>query len=167
MKRGFSTVANILAQKGVKQVSTIQSGQQGTLVTTCCIVNACGSAVPPVMVFPRVHFKSYMLVGAPPGSLGLAKKAGWIITQCFIEVLKHFIKHTLSSKENPSFLIMDNHESHISLEGINLCKENGVTILIVPPYCTHKLQPLDVGLLKLFHIVYNDTFVIKLIQQYQ
>ncbi|KAF2890086.1 hypothetical protein ILUMI_16087 [Ignelater luminosus] len=53
---------------------------------------------------------------------------------------------------------MDNHESYISIEGINLCKYNGVTVReYVPPYCTHRLQPLDVGLLKPFHTFYNDA----------
>ncbi|XP_072399657.1 uncharacterized protein [Diabrotica undecimpunctata] len=158
---GTLTVQNnstkVLAKKGTRQVSKIQSSERGTLVTTCCIVSANGSAIPPVMVFPRVHFKSHMLAGAPCGTLGLATKAGWMNTECFIEVLKHFIKHTCSSKANPSLLIMDNHESHISLEAIILCKDNGVTVLTVPPHCTHRLQPLDVGLLKPFHIFYNDA----------
>lgn len=78
-------------------------------------------------------------------------------TECFLQVLKHLITHTFSSHDNPSLLIMDNHESHISVEAINLCKDNGVTILAVPPHCTHRLQPLDVGLLKPFHTFYNDA----------
>ncbi|KAF2887168.1 hypothetical protein ILUMI_19005 [Ignelater luminosus] len=52
---------------------------------------------------------------------------------------------------------MDNHESHISIEGINLCKDNRVTVLTVPLHCTHRLQPLDVGFLKPFHTFYNDV----------
>lgn len=152
-----NSAAKVLAEKGTKQVSKIQSSERGTLVTTCCIVNASGHAIPPVMVFPRVHFKSHMITGAPPGTLGLATKSGWMNTECFIEVLKHFIKHTASSSDNPSLLIMDNHESHISIEGLNLCKNYGVTVLTVPPHCTHKLQPLDVGLLKPFHVFYNDA----------
>ncbi|GLV46596.1 hypothetical protein CBL_21431, partial [Carabus blaptoides fortunei] len=158
---GTSTVPNttlkVLAERGTRQVSKIQSSERGTLVTTCCIVNACGSAIPPAMVFPRVHFKSHMLTGATTGTLGLATKAGWMNSECFLEVLKHFIKQTASSKDNPSLLIMDNHESHISISAIDLCKSNGVTILTVPPHCTHKLQPLDVGILKPFHMFYNDA----------
>lgn len=98
-----------------------------------------------------------MLAGTSCGTLGLTTKAGWMNTECFVEVLEYFIKHSFSSKDNPSLLIMDNHESHISIEGINLCKDNYVTILTVPPHCCHRLQPLDVGLLKPFRTFYNDV----------
>ncbi|XP_050517676.1 uncharacterized protein LOC126892213 isoform X1 [Diabrotica virgifera virgifera] len=40
---------------------------------------------------------------------------------------------------------MDNHHSHICIEVINLAKENGVTIVTLPPHCSGKLQPLDVS----------------------
>lgn len=147
----------VLAQKGTKQVSKVTSAERGTLVTTCCIVGANGQYLPPIMIFPRVHYKPFMTTGAPDRTLGLANKAGWMNSECFVKVIHHFIKHTLSSKENPTLLLMDNHESHLSLEGLDLCKENGVTILTIPPHCTNKLQPLDVGILKPFHTLYNSA----------
>lgn len=145
----------VFAQRGIRQVSKTTSAERGTLVTTCCIVGASGAAIPPAMVFPRVHFKDFMINGAPNGTLGLASKTGWMNTECFVQVVKHFIKHTGSTKENPSLLLMDNHQSHLSIEAIDLCKNNGVTILTIPPHCTNKLQPLDVGLLKPFQTFYN------------
>lgn len=61
------------------------------------------------------------------------------------EVMEHFIKHSCSSKDNPS-LLYDNHESHLSIRVLDLAKENGVTIVTFPPHSTNKLQPLDVGI---------------------
>ncbi|XP_031335285.1 tigger transposable element-derived protein 6-like [Photinus pyralis] len=145
----------VFAEKGSRQVSKATSAERGTLVTTCCIVGASGISIPPVMIFPRVHFKDFMINGAPPGCLGLASKTGWMTTECFIQVVKHFIKHTSSSVDNPSLLIMDNHQSHLSIQSIDLCKNSGVTILTIPPHCTNKLQPLDVGLLKPFQTFYS------------
>ena len=106
----------ILALKGTKQVSKATSAERGTLVTTCCIINALGNSIPPVMIFPRVHFKEHMTSGAPTGTLGLATKGGWMNSECFVKVIHHFIKHSSSSKQNPSLLLMDNHESHLSIE---------------------------------------------------
>ena len=37
---------------------------------------------------------------------------------------------------------MDNHEAHISLAAIAKAKANGVVVLTIPPYTSHKLQPL-------------------------
>lgn len=144
----------VLAVRGQKQVRKVTSAEKGTLVTTCYVINALGHALPPLMIFPRVHFKQHMIAGAPTGTLGLANPSGWMNSELFVKTMEHFIKYTQSSKENPSLLIMDNYEAHICLEAISLAKENGVTILTVP-HSTGKLQPLDVAIFRPFKIAYN------------
>jgi hypothetical protein len=42
-------------------------------------------------------------------------------------------------------LILNGHESHHSLEFQELCKENNIYTLCMPPHSSHLLQPLDVG----------------------
>ena len=42
----------VVAEKGQKQVSQVVSSERGQLVTTCCIINALGSHIRPIMVFP-------------------------------------------------------------------------------------------------------------------
>jgi DDE superfamily endonuclease len=44
---------------------------------------------------------------------------------------------------SPVLLLMDNHDSHVSLPAIQYAKENGIIMLTFPPHCSHKLQPLD------------------------
>ena len=55
----------------------------------------------------------------------------------------HFFYTTLLStltlmKHNPVVLLCDNHESHISVEGLDYASENGVVMLPFPPCCSHK-----------------------------
>lgn len=145
----------VIACKGVKQVSQVTSGERGSLVTTCCFISASGNTIPPAIIFPRTHFKPHMLRNAPPGSLGLATPSGWMNSELFVEVMRHFISHTNTSLENPTLLLFDNHESHLSLECIDLAKSNGVTILTFPPHCSNKLQPLDVSVYFSFKAHYN------------
>ncbi|KAK9703869.1 DDE superfamily endonuclease [Popillia japonica] len=38
---------------------------------------------------------------------------------------------------------MDNHDSHISVEGMNFSRDNGITILTLPPHTSNHLQLLD------------------------
>jgi type III secretion system FlhB-like substrate exporter len=45
--------------------------------------------------------------------------------------MKHFIKYSYASKENPVLLILD--KSYVSADVIRLAKENGVTLLTHPP----------------------------------
>ena len=95
-----------------------------------------------------------MTKSAPTGTLGLASPSGWMNNQLFFEVMKHLIKFSSSSKVNSLLLIYDNHESHLSINVIDLAKENGVTILTIHPHCSHKLQSLDVSVYSAFKSYY-------------
>lgn len=147
----------ILAQKGVKQVNQCTSRERGELVTVVPIICATGSFLPPALVFPRKNFKNHMLNGALAGTLGLASESGWMNSELFPSVIKHFIKHTGSSKENPTLLILDNHDSHLSLNVLDVAKEAGVTMLTLPPHTSHKLQPLDLTVFAPFKSYYNTA----------
>uniref|UniRef100_A0A0A9VUF8 Jerky protein-like protein n=2 Tax=Lygus hesperus TaxID=30085 RepID=A0A0A9VUF8_LYGHE len=65
---GLSTVQvppKIIAQKGTRNVGTIASAERGTNVTMIATINALGNSIPPVLVFPRVKYKDFMIHGAP------------------------------------------------------------------------------------------------------
>lgn len=146
---GLTTVTDppkVFSQKGLKQVGQATSAERGSLVTMLTFISATGNTIPPVFVFPRVHFKEFMLHGAPTGSLGVANKSGWMTEINFLEAFKHFVKHSKPSPESPVLLLLDNHESHISLNVVNYAKTNNVVLLTFPPHTSHRLQPLDVAL---------------------
>lgn len=143
---GLSTVhtpPKILAPKGVKAVGGMTSGERGVNVTMLATVNAIGNSVPHLFVFPRVHFKDHMLKGAPPGSVGAAAPSGWSNEVVFQQYLEHFITHTKPTPKDPVLLVLDNHESHISVAAISRAKEAGVIMVTFHPHTTHKMQPLD------------------------
>jgi len=65
-----------------------------------------------------------MLNGAPVGSKGVAHPSGWMTSDLFAEYLKHFVSHVNCSTASPVLLLLDNHESHISLDLTHLSKLN-------------------------------------------
>ena len=70
----------------------------------------------------------------------------------FTERFWHFLTHTKPSKDDPVLLIMDGHMTHTkNLDVINLARDNHVTILILPPYYSHRMQLLDVSFIKPLH----------------
>lgn len=143
---GLTTAQNpgkILAPKGIKQVGAVTSAERGTLVTLCCAVNALGHAMPPMFIFPRVRYHERFVDGGPAGCIGSCHKSGWMTKENFLIFLQHFVKHAKPSTAQPILLLLDNHESHISVEGIQYAKDNGVHLLSFPPHCSHRLQPLD------------------------
>ncbi|XP_071579330.1 uncharacterized protein [Temnothorax nylanderi] len=146
---------NVIAPKGQKQVGQVTSGERGTLVTACGIIAANGNSIPPYMVFPRVHFKGHMLKGAPPGFSGGASKSGWMNGQLFVEVLEHFQKYAHASVEKKVLLILDNHESHVTVNSLDFCKQNGIILLTLPPHTSNKLQPLDRTVYKSLKSAFN------------
>ncbi|XP_072398061.1 uncharacterized protein [Diabrotica undecimpunctata] len=125
--------SRVISQKGQKLVAAAVGAR---------------NTIPPALVFPKVHFKSHMINGVPNGTLGLAHLSGWVTTSNFVHVMHPFKKCAGFSEERRMLLICDNHESHLSIEAIELARANGVHILTVLPHCTHMMQPLDVGLMK-------------------
>ncbi|KAG1714540.1 hypothetical protein GQR58_001134 [Nymphon striatum] len=155
---GCTTVqrqARIIAETGCKQVGAIVSAERGTLVTICCAVGATGNTIPPMFVFPRVHFRDHFLHGAPPGSIGAAHQSGWMTAETFPMFMRHFVAHVNCTQNNKVLLILDNHDIHISLDVIDYARANGVVLLSFPPHCSHKMQLLDRTVFGPFKTYYN------------
>lgn len=108
------------------------------------------------MVFARHNFKSFMLKGAPNGTLGLANPSGWMTSDIFLNVLEHFIKHSNTTLDNPSILIFDNHESHLGSATNRMAKEHGVYKVTLPPHCSDKMQPLYIAVYRSLKGCYNS-----------
>lgn len=51
--------------------------------------------------------------------------------------------HIRCSKDRQVILIMDNHESHLSVAAIDYCKDNGITIQTLTPHTSNMLQSSD------------------------
>ncbi|XP_014296270.1 uncharacterized protein LOC106693379 [Microplitis demolitor] len=112
----------------------------------CAIVTASGNSIPPVFILPRARFHENMLIGAPVGSIGFANspQSGWMTGALFIKVLEHIQKATGCNNDNKILLLLNNHESHCTLDAIKFCRDIGIILLTFLPHCTHRLQPLEV-----------------------
>ena len=71
------------------------------------------------------------------------------------DFLDHISDLTCCSKESKILVILDNHESHISLAAIDKARECGIVLLTIPPKTSHKLQPLDKSVFSPFKASYN------------
>lgn len=132
-------------RRGVHSVVASEKGRNHTIV-------ACGSAsgyiLPPMIVFPRVRVSEALKVSAPPGSMIAAQKKGWITGELYLKWFRFFLEQIPPAR--PVLLIQDGCSSHISIELIELAKENDVHLLCLPSHTTHILQPLDVGVFSSF-----------------
>ena len=133
------------------------SVERGNNVTMIAAINATGSSIPTLLVFPCTKFKDYMLNGAPPGSVGAANKSGWSNEVIFLQFLEHFISNVRPSVEKPVLLLMDNHESYVNISIIELAKRSGIILMTFHPHTTHKMQPLDRGVFGPTKTFYNNA----------
>lgn len=145
----------IVTQRGKKQIGAITSAERGELVTVTYAISAAGNVVPPMFIFPRVNYREHFIRGSPPGSFGRATKSGWMNVNLFGEYLDHLIRHIRPSVENRILLVMDNHESHVSLTAVDKARDNGIVIVTIPPHTSHRLQPLDKAVYGPFKSAYN------------
>ncbi|KAG1960135.1 uncharacterized protein LOC120466920 [Pimephales promelas] len=114
--------------------SSVTAPDRGPLVSVAATVSASGAVIPPYFVFPRVQFREHFLTGAPAGSSGGAHISGWMREEQFLHFLQHLVRQTRCSPEKPCLLLLDVHLSHLSIDGLNFAKANGVVALSFPPH---------------------------------
>ncbi|KAJ8953421.1 hypothetical protein NQ318_023538 [Aromia moschata] len=138
---GISTVMQapkVIAETGKRVVDQCVSAERGTLVTFCGTISATGGTIPPMYIYPRIRIKDHFLHGSIPGSVGYGTKSGWMTAEVFVKLLEHIQNHTKSTPTSPILLLLDNHETHVSVDAINFARNNGIVLLSFPPHCTHK-----------------------------
>jgi hypothetical protein len=105
-------------------------------------VSATGTFILPMIIYPRVRMNP---VGSFSGTTATANPSGWIDSDLFVQFLAHFIECVRPNKESLVLLILDGHTSHKSLKAINMCCDNGIFMVTLPPHTNNRLQPLDVA----------------------
>lgn len=74
----------------------------------------------------------------------------------FTDWFRQFLPHTKPTEDDPVLLLMmDGYMAHVkNLDVINLARENHVKIVIFPPHCSHRMQPLDFSFIKPLNAYY-------------
>lgn len=112
-----------------------------------CCVSAAGAALPPMIIYPKGFPGGQYRFGGPDDYLYARSDSGWVDSILFLQWFKKiFLKYTVRDK--PTLLIVDGHKSHMTLELVDLARENHVILFCLPPHTTHALQPLDVAVFK-------------------
>ncbi|USP80258.1 hypothetical protein yc1106_07532 [Curvularia clavata] len=143
----ITTQLIITASERRARPKAIQPGSR-EWVTFIAGINAAGWSIPPFLIFTGKHHLSawYEEAEIPRDWAIAVSDNGWTTNELGVEWLKHFVKHTDGKVVGARrLLILDGHESHQSLEFQELCKENNIYTLCMPPHSSHLLQPLNVG----------------------
>ncbi|GFG28848.1 hypothetical protein Cfor_03133 [Coptotermes formosanus] len=80
-----------------------------------------GGHIPPFRIFPHVNWQDMMMHGAPHGANGSTHSSGWTTADNSVLFLEHF-KFVKCPTDSKALIIMDNHDSHITLEYLKFSK---------------------------------------------
>jgi len=146
----MGVIATAKVVTGVESRNRPKAAQPGNRewVTVIQGVNALGWAIPPFMILSGQYHLSawYTDDDLPPDWAIAVSENGWTTNELGFAWLQHFDKHTKGrTKGAYRLLILDGHESHMSVQFDQYCKENNIISLCMPPHSSHLLQPLDVG----------------------
>jgi hypothetical protein len=124
-------------------------------VTDIECINAAGESLPPLLIFKGEHVNSGWLNERTPDNWFLAtSKNGWTSNDLGLDWLRRVFEPLTCEKAagRRRLLIADGHGSHITSDFIAYCMQNTIDLLIMPPHCSHLLQPLDVGVFASFKL---------------
>ena len=115
-------------------------------MTLIAAINAMGWAIAPYLIFKaKNHDASWYPDLKPQWRIGVSNN-GWTTNDLRVAWLRHFVKQIQGQRVGSHvLLIIDGHESHKSVAFQDLCKENKIITLCMPPHLSHILQLLNVG----------------------
>jgi hypothetical protein len=145
---GASQSSRALVNIREKSSWKVIKGRQEWITAIEC-VSAAGIAIPPLLIFKAEHTNtSWIPAGAPLDWRFSTSNSGWTSNSHAFEWIRTvFEPYTRPvSLEERRLLTMDGHSSHITAALIAFCMDNAIDILILPPHCSHVLQPLDVSI---------------------
>ena len=145
----------VIAERNAKSVYQLSSivGDQLEHITVVAFVTTNGECFSPLFIFKGSAGISRAVVKNVKEFDGNAQVCvtpnGWIDDNSFVQAMCIFL-HQLHVKrqfeQHGWFLLcLDGHSSHKQLEIAKLCREYKVELLVLPPHCSHIVQPLDLS----------------------
>jgi DDE superfamily endonuclease/Tc5 transposase DNA-binding domain/helix-turn-helix, Psq domain len=160
---GGTQSTRIIVDSTQKSNWKVTAGKQEWITVLEC-VSAAGEALPPMIIFKAQNTNSAWVPKDTPRNWQFSTStSGWTSNSHGFEWLRTVFEPESKkvSGDRPRLLIMDGHSSHITGDLIALCIEKDIDLLILPPHCSHLLQPLDVGVygpMKRYHALEVDRY---------
>jgi hypothetical protein len=147
----------IVAGKMYK-AQAVTSGKSQTITMIGC-ANAVGQQVPPFFVFPGKRMIDSLLEGASPGTSGTVSDSGWSNSAIFEKYMKEHLVKYLPARDSSSYVLVlyDGHKSHVTIPLIEWAVEQHIILFVLPPHCSHILQPLDVSCYGPLELAWNSA----------
>ena len=146
LELGLNSNTTVLTESTKKRafVSTPINREWVTIIET---VSARGSTTKPVIIFKGKYVMESWLAQFRPDWHFRCSPRGWTDNEIGLDWLQHvFLPETTPKTGSHRLLVVDGHVSHTNPEFMQICHQNNIQLLLLPPHATHILQPLDIAL---------------------
>ena len=138
----------VWARKGSQTVHSLMPNEREWITVLSCI-NASGQSIPGFYIFRGKRLMDNYIEGCEDGATMAMQPEVWMTALLFSQWISHFIKSIESrggiSPSHRHLLIVDGHNSHVTLEVVQKAMQVGLDLLTLPSHTSHRLQPLDVS----------------------
>lgn len=134
----------VITKRGCKYPERIIHSSKSSLSIMFC-GNASGNLIPPYVVYRATNIYDSWTIGGPQGARYNRSKTGWFDACIFEDWFVNLLLPILKKQPGKKALIGDNLSSHLSPHVIDLCNQNDIKFICLPPNTTHLTQPLDVA----------------------
>jgi hypothetical protein len=100
-------------------------------------MNAAGTCIPPVIMWPRKNVKAEFMNGAQVGSLTAFHPSGWVQMDIITRWFDHFIKFVKPTTEEAVLSIPERHFHTVGLELIGKARKNHIAVVYLPSHSSH------------------------------
>ena len=135
----------------LKNTKNVYAHSHGTTehISMLCTASAAGFPLPPMIIYPKVYPGGAYTFAGPDDAVYGKSESGYVDSELFIKWMeKIFLKFAVP--ERPIILFIDGHKSHVTLDVVDMARNNDVILFCLPPHTIHALQPLDVAIFKSF-----------------
>jgi hypothetical protein len=157
-------------QKGV--TTALQDGNTQWITVLACVCSD-GTALSPSLIFwsaaGALQSSWVDAIDTEKHSVFVSSSSsGWTNNNIGLAWLKEVFQRETRRQACSGYrlLLLDGHESHLTMDFINYCNDNKILLAVFLPHATHMLQPLDVGMFKPLSEAYS-TELSKYLQRSQ
>ncbi|KAL7638998.1 UNVERIFIED_CONTAM: hypothetical protein RMT77_010533 [Armadillidium vulgare] len=144
-------------RRGNKRAERVMNTSK-TAVSVMFAATALGEMIPSFVVYKGTKLMDSYLEGGPLNTQYAFSKSGWFDGELFKQYInKIIIPFFKKEPEKKKVLIGDNLPAHMSLEIVEILKQNNISLVFLPPNSTHILQPLDVSVFRPLKIAWRKV----------
>ena len=160
---GTVNATRVIIDKSVGSEYQKEPGRQEWITVIECIC-ADGTTIAPMVIFKGESLNARDVVEGAEGWKFAFNSKGWTSNAHGLSWFHRCFEPDTRDKANGGYrlLICDGHDSHITAAVVELCINNKIILMVLPPHTSHLLQPLDVAIfapVKQYLATQNKKFI--------